>query len=86
MADILRSRGARVEFYDPWVSEYRYKGEGFKGLATLEPRNVSSADLVMITSAHTNVDYGMVQRYAQAIFDTKNAMKDIAMRERIEVL
>ncbi len=86
VADILRSRGARVEFYDPWVSEYRYKGEGFKGLATLEPRNVSSADLVMITSAHTNVDYGMVQRYAQAIFDTKNAMKDIAMRERIEVL
>ena len=40
----------------------------------------------MVTAAHTNVDYEMVQRYARAVFDTKNVMKDLKNRENIEVL
>lgn len=40
----------------------------------------------MITTAHTNIDYDMVQKNAALIFDTKNAMKNIANRENIEVL
>ena len=44
------------------------------------------ADLVMVTCAHTNVDYDLVQKNAKAIFDTKNAMKDIEDRDNIEVL
>ena len=43
-------------------------------------------DLIVITAAHTNVDYDMIQKNAAAIFDTRNAMKDIADRENIEVL
>ena len=50
------------------------------------PEVVQEADLVMITCAHSNVDYAMVQRNAKAIFDTKNVMKDIAPRDNIEVL
>lgn len=86
VADILRARGAEVEFYDPWVSKYRYEGEVFEGLADLTPEALQSADLVMVTTAHTNVDYGMVQVCARAIFDTKNAMRDIQDRCNIEVL
>ena len=40
----------------------------------------------MITAAHTNVDYDMIQKNAVAIFDTKNVMKNIEDRENIEVL
>ena len=40
----------------------------------------------MITTAHTNVDYDMVQKNADVIFDTKNVMKNIKNRENIEVL
>ena len=43
-------------------------------------------DLVVITAAHTNVDYELIQQHAVAIFDTKNVMKDIAYRENIETL
>lgn len=86
VADILRARGAEVEFYDPWVAEYRYEGEVFEGLADLTSEVLQSADLVMVTTAHTNVDYGMVQACAQAVFDAKNAMKDIQERGNIEVL
>ena len=31
----------------------------------------------MITAAHSNVDYEMLQANAKAIFDTKNVMKNI---------
>ena len=40
----------------------------------------------MVTAAHTNVDYEMIQRNALAIFDTKNVMKNIENRDNIEVL
>ena len=47
---------------------------------------LESADLVMVTAAHTNVDYQLVADTAKAVFDTKNAMKNIINRENIEVL
>ena len=47
---------------------------------------IDSADIVIITAAHSNVDYGFVQKHAKAIFDTKNVMKNITNRDNIEVL
>ena len=40
----------------------------------------------MVTTAHTNVDYDMVQKNAALIFDSKNAMKNFQNRYNIEVL
>ena len=37
----------------------------------ITPEVIASYDLVMITAAHTNVDYDMIQKNAVAIFDTK---------------
>lgn len=82
----LEKEKALVEYYDPWVSEYREHGNTVKGLPELTPEVVTSYDLVMITTAHSNVDYAMVQANAKAIFDTKNVMKYIQPRENIEVL
>ena len=59
---------ANVEFYDPWISEYKYKGEKYQGLKDITPEVIASYDLVMITAAHTNVDYDMIQKNAVAIF------------------
>lgn len=83
----LKKVGAEVDYYDPWVSEFRNMyGESGKSLMQLTPDVVAKYDLVMITCAHTNVDYAMVQANAKAIFDTKNAMKNIQPRQNIEVL
>jgi UDP-N-acetyl-D-glucosamine dehydrogenase len=84
--DILRAERADVNFYDPWVPKYRHKEEIFEGHESLTKELLKEADLVLITAAHTNVDYEMVQQHAVAIFDTKNAMKDITKRDNIEVL
>lgn len=84
--EVLKREMANVEFYDPWISEYKYKGEKYQGLKDITPEVIASYDLVMITAAHTNVDYDMIQKNAVTIFDTKNVMKNIENRENIEVL
>lgn len=82
----LKKNQAEVDFYDPWVKSYRRDGQVYEGLPSIDESVISGYDLVMITTAHTNVDYEMVQRSAEAIFDTKNVMQDIKNRDNIEVL
>ncbi|MCI8409673.1 MAG: nucleotide sugar dehydrogenase [Lachnospiraceae bacterium] len=83
----LKKVGAEVEYYDPWVTEFsNMYGESGKSIEKLTPQIIASYDLVMITCAHTNIDYDMIQKNAVAIFDTKNVMKNIVNRANIEVL
>lgn len=82
----LLPTGATIDFYDPYIEEYMDDGKVFQGLKEVSPEVIASYDLVMITTGHTNVDYQMVQRSAKAVFDTKNAMKNIKERDNIEVL
>ncbi|NLO26097.1 MAG: UDP-N-acetyl-D-glucosamine dehydrogenase, partial [Clostridiales bacterium] len=82
----LEKEGASVVYHDPYISEYQRNGKVKKGEPELTAELVKRADLVMVTTAHTNVDYEFVQRYAKAIFDTKNAMKNVRNRENIELL
>ena len=42
--------------------------------------------MVVITTPHSNVDYEFVRRHAKAVFDTKNATKDLADKSNIELL
>ncbi len=84
--EVLRNEQAQVEYYDPYIRSYRYHGETVKGLEAISPAIVASFDLVMVTAAHSNVDYAMIQRHARAVFDTKNVMKGLEPRGNIEVL
>ncbi len=79
--------GSEVNFYDPFVSEYREKGHIMKGLPELTAKTIQNADIVVITTNHTQgIDYACVQQNAKYIFDTKNAMKNVLNRENIELL
>ena len=84
--DILKEKGANIKYFDPYISEYKYKGEKHQGEKELTKELVENADLVIITASHSNVDYNFVQQHATFIFDTKNAMKGVVNRENIELL
>lgn len=84
--ELLENSGANVEYYDPWISEYKYRERIYKGIVKISPEQIEKYDLLMITAAHTNVDYDMIQKHAKSIFDTKNVMKMVKNRENIEVL
>ena len=82
----LHKVGAQVDYYDPWVPFYQKNGRKETSLAELTPQILEGYDLVMITTAHTNVDYEMVQMHARLVFDTKNVTKNLADRSNIELL
>ncbi len=84
--EIFEARGAEVDYYDPWVAEYKYKNVIKKGLINLTKEALQHADIIVITTGHTNVDYSFVQQNAKVIFDAKNAMKNIFKRYNVEVL
>jgi UDP-N-acetyl-D-glucosamine dehydrogenase len=82
----LEKEGAEVVYFDPFVPEYRDHGKSKKGEVVLSAALIENADLVIVTTAHTTVDYTFVQQHAKVIFDTKNAMKDVKDRSNIELL
>ena len=84
--EILQREGANVDFFDLYIPKFRAHGKEYVGIADISPEVISSYDIVFVAAAHTNVDYDMIEQNAQAIFDSKNAMKDVKNREKIEVL
>ncbi|MHC1719591.1 MAG: nucleotide sugar dehydrogenase [Clostridiaceae bacterium] len=82
----LKKNMAIVKFYDPYVAQYRENGECEIGEKELSEELLENSDLVMITTAHTHVDYNFVNEHSITIFDTKNVMKNIKNREKIELL
>lgn len=84
--EAFQKYGSLVDFYDPHILKYRYRGKEYAGLGKLDAQDVSAYDLVVVTAAHSSVDYKMVAGAAQAVFDTKNVMKDIEDRSNIDLL
>lgn len=84
--ELLEQRKADVCYFDPWVFNYRYHGQERIGLKALRQTDLQTSDLVIVTTAHTNVDYDFVQQNAKVIFDVKNAMKNVKIRDNIELL
>jgi len=82
----LKEEGADVVYYDPYIPEYKDYNETIKGESNLTAELIQNKDLIMITTAHTAIDYNFVQQNAKIIFDTKNAMKNVKNRENIELL
>ena len=82
----LEKEGAEVVYFDPWVKEYKYKGVKKTSELELTAELLKSVDIVMVTAAHTNVDYDFVQANAIEVFDTKNAMKNVKKRDNITLL
>ena len=84
--ELLKASGAEVEYYDPWIPRYKYRGKVVEGMTEITSEQVEIYDLLVITAAHSNVNYEMLQKHSKAIFDTKNVMKAVCDRENIEVL
>ena len=78
--------GADVKYFDPWVESFRDDTLIMSSEKELSAELIEAADLVMVTTAHTNVDYAFVQKHAKAVFDTKNAMKGVNPKDNVEVL
>ena len=84
--ETFEKEGCIVDYYDPYVNEYKYKGYTKQGLKEINEQILADYDLVVITTMHTNIDYDFIQKYSKSVFDTKNAMKNVYSRDNIELL
>jgi len=82
----LRAYGAEVSYYDTYIPSIVHHGETMQGIKELTAEVLAGSDLVVITAAHTNVDYDFVARHAPIVFDTKNAMRRVKQRDNITLL
>jgi len=70
---LLKRRGARLSYSDPFIPEITVDGTG---LCSMPPEAAtSSADCVVIVTDHCAFDYPKLVQQAQLIVDTRNALK-----------
>ena len=84
--DILKERGAVTDFYDPWIPKYKRNGEWHEGISEINADIIKEYDLILVATAHDAYDYEMIRKNAVAIFDTRNAFKDVEERDNISLL
>lgn len=84
--DILENMGCKIEFYDSYIHTYKFKNKEYKGLSNINKQILKNYDLVVIATAHTNLDYDYIQKNSKFIFDIKNSCKNVKDKNNIEVL
>jgi UDP-N-acetyl-D-glucosamine dehydrogenase len=75
---LLRERGARVSYHDPYVPRSRghreYPGLDLKSVP-LSAARIKAADAVIIATDHSSLDYVRIARQARLVIDTRNAVR-----------
>jgi UDP-N-acetyl-D-glucosamine dehydrogenase len=78
LLEMLKQRGAEVAYYDPYVPVIKMTREHpqWAGVKSVDwnQATVAGFDLVLISTAHANVNYAELADWAQLIVDTRNAM------------
>jgi len=79
LIDLLREKGAKVDYNDPHIpklpSTRKYKFK-LKSKALTE-KKLASVDVVLIATAHSAYDYDFIVRHAPLIIDTRNATRQV---------
>jgi len=81
LLDLLKARGARVAYYDPYIpvigpTREHADWEGVKSVKW-DRRSVGAFDVVLISTAHRCVSYQDLADWSGTIVDTRNAMASI---------
>ena len=86
LIDLMQSRGAAVDYNDPFVPELSPSRKFDFKLRSVEltAAGLAEYDCVLIATAHTSYDIEFIVEHAQLVLDTRNATKNVTRyRERI---
>lgn len=84
--ELLKAYESDVSFFDPYIEKFTHGNSTYIGYKEITEEIIKSFDIIVCTTAHTNVDYIKIQENAVSIFDTKNAFKNVLERSNIELL
>jgi UDP-N-acetyl-D-glucosamine dehydrogenase len=73
LMEILREKGAVVDYTDPHVPVFPRMREHYFDLRSVEltPASIASYDVVLLATAHSAFDYELIRQYAPLIVDTR---------------
>lgn len=81
----LEEFGAVVKYNDPYVPAFVHNGKEYRS-TDLSGEVLEESDLVVITTMHSSYDYNLIRARSRRIFDTKNAMRNLASSSNVELL
>lgn len=71
----LEKNGAEVLYNDPYVPEMKHNGKQYVSVEWQTA--IKDADIVLITTDHTDYDYEGIVENAKLLYDTRNATKNV---------
>ena len=77
--ELLRKRGAKVDYNDPHCPRTHKMREHDLRMTSkkLSAKMLAGYDAVLISTDHSSYDYPFIVRHAQLVIDTRNATKDV---------
>ncbi|MDQ3309845.1 MAG: nucleotide sugar dehydrogenase, partial [Gemmatimonadota bacterium] len=85
---LLQQKGAEISYHDSFCPEIA--DDGHTPLQNLPLQSqalaasvLNSADVVLVVTDHTSVDYQMVAEHAALVVDTRGVMRDVQGRARV---
>ena len=72
---LLKSKGAEVDYYDPFVPSFEFDGTQLKSVSW-SPNLGANYDCSVILTDHSQVDYRALLASSRKVVDTRNALKD----------
>jgi UDP-N-acetyl-D-glucosamine dehydrogenase len=85
---LLRARGAKVDYHDPYFPQLPRTRHYNLGLTCVDltPATLANYDAVLIATGHSSYDYPMIVRHARLVVDTRNATCQVTEgREKISL-
>lgn len=76
IVELLEHHGADYQVVDPFVASFRSCSKVIETVE-LTKELLNDADLVLVTTDHSDFDYEMIAKESKVIFDTRNALKGI---------
>jgi UDP-N-acetyl-D-glucosamine dehydrogenase len=74
----LQEKGCEIYFSDPYVSQVTINETNLDSVS-VTPELLQSMDLVVLLTDHSGFDYPMIAKFSPLIFDTRNALSDLAL-------
>ncbi|NIR42497.1 MAG: nucleotide sugar dehydrogenase [Gemmatimonadetes bacterium] len=71
---LLAEKGAEVIYHDPMVPNLRHEGQDIESMP-LDEKRLAGADVVVIVTDHTDIDYDLIRRSGRPVLDTRNVLQ-----------
>lgn len=77
LIELCKHHGAQVDYYDPLVpATWAGRKHDLKMTSVAyDAKTISSYDCVLISTAHSKVDYGVIAKNAKLCVDTRDALR-----------